>query len=249
MTNKKKRSNRPRGDAAPTPPAGGANPARRERKEEARRAREQEMRRLARRNTLRRGLTFMAIGAMAVGAFALFARTSAPRALAAQVTQTAAEAGCSELVSPAGSAPGGIHLSAGQQPSYETRPATSGAHSPNVLPVEPRVKTAPVDETLAVHTLEHGSVIVYHRLPGEGGPTQDVLDRLAPVAENNPATYLIPYPEFDGADTAVAFTAWNKLMTCPAGITSDQAAEIAQGFVDSFACTSNAPEGRNGDGC
>ena len=49
--------------------------------------------------------------------------------------------------------------------------------------------------------------------------------------------------------TALAFTAWNKLLTCPAKITADQAATVAQGFIDSFACTNNAPEGKLGDGC
>jgi hypothetical protein len=49
--------------------------------------------------------------------------------------------------------------------------------------------------------------------------------------------------------TALAFTAWNELVTCPKGITPDQATTIANGFVEAFACTNNAPEGKNGDGC
>ena len=47
----------------------------------------------------------------------------------------------------------------------------------------------------------------------------------------------------------LAFAAWNKLLTCPAKITADQAGTVAQGFIDSFACTNNAPEGKLGDGC
>jgi len=38
-------------------------------------------------------------------------------------------------------------------------------------------------------------------------------------------------------------------LTCPAKITPDQAATVAKGFSDSFACTNNAPEGKLGDGC
>ena len=64
----------------------------------------------------------------------------------------------------------------------------------------------------------------------------------------DPATYLIPYPDLP-TGTALAYTAWNKLVTCPKDITPDQATTIANGFVDSFACTNNAPEGKNGDGC
>jgi hypothetical protein len=102
---------------------------------------------------------------------------------------------------------------------------------------------------MAVHTLEHGSVIMYYRPTGDpGGLSQDVVAKLAPIAQDNKASYLIPYPDLpDG--TALAFTAWNKLLTCPAKISPDQAATVAQGFIDSFACTSNAPEGKLGDGC
>ena len=78
------------------------------------------------------------------------------------------------------------------------------------------------------------------------------LNRSSTDSDRSPRTtrrpYLIPYPSLpDG--TALAFTAWNKLLTCPAKITADQAATVAQGFIDSFACTNNAPEGKLGDGC
>jgi hypothetical protein len=43
--------------------------------------------------------------------------------------------------------------------------------------------------------------------------------------------------------------AWNKLQTCPATTTASQAATIANGFIDAFLCTSNAPEGNLGEGC
>ncbi len=75
-----------------------------------------------------------------------------------------------------------------------------------------------------------------------------MVDALAPIANDSPATYLIPHAGLPD-DTGFAVTAWNKLITCPATVTPDQAVTITQGFVDSFACTSNAPEGSNGDGC
>ena len=45
-----------------------------------------------------------------------------------------------------------------------------------------------------MHTLEHGSVIVYYRPPGDGGVSPEVGRRLSTVVEGEPATYLIPYP-------------------------------------------------------
>jgi hypothetical protein len=87
-----------------------------------------------------------------------------------------------------------------------------------------------------------------YRLPAEGGISQDVVKALEPVATGNHATYLIPYSDLPEG-TALAFTAWNKLLTCPKAITVEQATTLAQGFVDSFACTDNAPEGKLGDGC
>jgi hypothetical protein len=90
---------------------------------------------------------------------------------------------------------------------------------------------------------------MYYRASDEpGGLPTSVVDALGPVATSNPATYLIPYPDLP-TGTALAYTAWNKLVTCPKDITPDQATAIAHGFVDSFACTNNAPEGKNGDGC
>ena len=149
---------------------------------------------------------------------------------------------------PANSAPGGLHLAAGQDYTYPDHPATSGYHDPAPLPPTPRVYITPVRETQAVHTLEHGSVIMYYRPSGDGGIGADVVSALGPVATGNHATYLIPYSELPNG-TGFALTAWNKLITCPASITAPQAVTLSQGFVDSFACTNNAPEGKLGDGC
>jgi hypothetical protein len=131
-------------------------------------------------------------------------------------------------------------------------PAVAGPHDPTPLPDQPRVYTADTlagyHETQAVHSLEHGSVIMYYRPTGDDGLPVKTVDALAPIAQNNPATYLIPYPDLPSG-TSLAFTAWNKLLACPGSITTAQATTLAQGFVESFACTSNAPEARNGPGC
>jgi uncharacterized membrane protein len=246
MAKKKRPQARRRPGAAPS--GGGAKPDRRERKDEARRFREAERKRLARRATFRRSLIFGGVGVAVILGVTYFNRASGTKPLSPAALAAAQAAGCSEVVTPESSAPGGLHLTAGQSYSYEQHPATSGYHDPTPLPGQPRVYTTPVQETQAVHTLEHGSVIMYYRLPADGGVSQDVVNALGAVADGNHATYLIPYADLPEG-TALAYTAWNKLLTCPKAITSDQATTLAQGFIDSFACTNNAPEGKLGDGC
>ena len=58
-----------------------------------------------------------------------------------------------------------------------------------------------------------------------------------------------PYPDLP-AGQSLDFTAWNKLQTCPATITADQARAVAYGFEYAFSCTGNAPEPKAaGNGC
>jgi hypothetical protein len=175
-------------------------------------------------------------------------RAGSAKPLSAVAVAAAQAAGCSGVQTPAASAPGGLHLASGQDYTYPDHPATSGYHDPAPLPPTPRVYITPVRETQAVHTLEHGSVIMYYRPSGDGGIGADVVSALGPVATGNHATYLIPYSDLPSG-TGFALTAWNKLITCPASITTSQAVTLSQGFVDSFACTNNAPEGKLGDGC
>ena len=251
MATKKKRSRPPAKRAAATasvPAGGGATPERRERKEEARRAREAERKRTARRAAVRRALIFATVGVILLLVLSFLTRASAAKPLSADAVAAAQAAGCSGVQTPAASAPGGLHLTSGEDYTYPDHPATSGYHDPASLPPTPRVYITPVRETQAVHTLEHGSVIMYYRPPGDGGIKPDVVNALGPVATGNHATYLIPYSDLPNG-TGFALTAWNKLITCPASITAQQAVTLSQGFVNSFACTRNAPEGKLGDGC
>jgi len=165
--------------------------------------------------------------------------------------QAAIDAGraahCGDLQTPTASPQRG-HLASGEAHTYDQRPATSGVHDPDPLGSH-GVFPTPVAETKAVHSLEHGSVIMYYRPSNDPhGLGDTVVQALSPIATANAATYLIPYPDLPQG-TALAYTAWNKLVTCPGTITPDQATTVANGFIDSFACTNNAPEGKNGDGC
>ena len=207
-----------------------------------------------RRGALRRAMIGGVVGLVVfVGITWYTNRAPAATALSQQTLDAASAAGCADLVKPDPGTPSREHLQQGAPYSYAEQPATSGPHDPYPLADQPRVYDAAAmagyRETQAVHSLEHGSVIMYYRASGEphGLPTA-VVQQLAPIAQTSPATYLIPYPNLPQG-TALAFTAWNELLTCPAKITAQQADTVARGFIQSFACTKNAPEPTLGYGC
>lgn len=254
MTNRrKKRAKQRPADtsrrAAPSAPADRA--ARRERKEHVRAARAHEARRAARRQAVRRAGSFAAAGILGVVAITFIGRASGAEPLSQAAAGVARAAGC-QNVDLAPQLTGDVsreHFPAGQSTPYSIAPAAAGDHAAQELTPTVRVLTEPPDEARAVHNLEHGSVILYYRPPGDpGGLSQEVIDALGPLAERNRATYLAPHPDLPEG-TALALTAWNVVVPCPGTITVDQATTLAQGFVDSLACTSNAPEGKLGDGC
>jgi hypothetical protein len=258
VANKKKKRRKPAatsaGTAASTSPLRPpATQARREHKEAARRRREQQAKAAMRRSAFKRAAIGGVVGVVVfVGVSWFVNRAPAPTPLSQTAIDVGLAAGCADLVTPSAD-PARNHLDAGASYTYDQHPATSGPHDPYPLPDQPRVYTAAdlagYHETQAVHSLEHGSVIMYYRPSGDpGGLPSAVVDQLASVATGDRSTYLIPYPDLP-QDTALAFTAWNKLLTCPAKITPEQAATLAQGFITSFVCTSNAPEGNRGYGC
>ncbi len=99
-----------------------------------------------------------------------------------------------------------------------------------------------------MHNLEHGAVIMYYRQSGDGALPPGIVARLTTIANESHNVILAPYtPLPDG--TALALAAWNKLQTCPATISGPQTTNVARGFIEAFVCTSNAPEGKLGEGC
>jgi hypothetical protein len=250
MAKKKKR--RPPRPAAETAAAsrGGANVVRRERKEEARKLREAERRRARRASALRRTVTSIGIATAAVAALTLFRSFGGPNDIPEAAVRAATDAGCTGIdhrpdVTPPSP---NNHLAEGETITYPDPPATSGQHNPTPLPDDPKVYDAPTDETAAVHSMEHGAVFVYYLPEAEGGLAQDVVDRLATIAEGSEATFLTPYPGLT-PDRALTLTAWNYRQQCPAGptdqgqgLTPQSAAIIVNGFVTGFECTGEAPE-------
>ena len=208
------------------------------------------MRARRRRDTIRRLVASVVVAAVVVGVFVFLSRAGGPNPFPEAAEDAAEAAGCSDVQTPAGSAPGNQHLAAGQAFEYQQRPATSGQHAPSPLPGEPAVFTEMPDETMLVHNLEHAFVNIYYRQSGPTALAPDVVEQLSALAEGDERNHVLLSPHTslpDGVDFAV--TAWNKLLTCPNSITADQARRVAQGFMTAFECTSNAPEPKQSPGC
>lgn len=207
----------------------------------ARQERERARKAVARRNAIRRGLTIAGVvTVLAVGAYLIF-NVSSPGSVSARALEVATAAGCGDILTPAAEAPGGNHLESGESAGYTEHPATSGPHDPAPLPSEPAVHTDPIREENAVHNLEHGYVILYYRADGPQALGQDVVDRLAQLAEGQDKVLLAPYPDLEKG-TSLAITAWNKLWECPADVSPEDAALMANSFIEAYRGTSNAPE-------
>ena len=249
MANKKRKRPHPRpptqgeGSQGPTPQS-GASAERRERKQQAREARERARKQAARRAAMRRATVFLVVGVVALGAVYFLNRAASPGELTSEVATLASRLGCSEVDTPADDAPGGQHLDPGQSANYTDRPATSGPHDPSTLGTSTKVFDEPVREENAVHTMEHGGVLLYHR--DDGSVPQPTIDALAGLARSERPVFAAPHANLEDGD-GLAFTAWNTLMSCPADVPTEYAVTIAQGFVDAFACTSRAPEAGTSD--
>jgi hypothetical protein len=220
------------------------------RKQRARAARETELRAQRRRGTVRRFIRSAAVASVVVGGFLFLTRVGGAKPIPQAALDAAGAAGCSDVQTPATSAPGGLHLNSGASYDYPQEPATSGYHDPSPLSGDVPVYTEMPPETQLLHNLEHAFVNIYYRSTGDRALPADVVTALGAVARNDPKNHVILTPHTslpDGVD--LAFTAWNKLMTCPNTITADQATSIARGFITAFQCTSNAPEPRSSPGC
>ena len=256
MAKKKKRKRPPSPRPEAQQPTSGSvtTTAKRERKEAARERKQKEAKAAVRRGALRRAAIGGVVGLLVFFAFSYFINR-APKATPLSADATAAAVAGGARIS--SHRPPARPVACTSSPGRRTRTTSTrrrpAYHDPSPLPCQPRVYTtadlANYRETMAVHTLEHGSVIMYYRPTGDPGGLPQAGRR--PTRTDRPEQQgVLPDPLPGPPDgTALAFTAWNKLLTCPAKITADQARTVAQGFIDSFACTNNAPEGKLGDGC
>lgn len=206
-----------------------------ERKERARRERLALQARTS-RSKRTRNISLAVAGLVAVVAIAYVAtRPPAPApapegldAILASATQAQADAGCDDVVEAPPYDPESLDRShtggadVDVMPSlatYPTVPAASGPHDPSVLPAGVYERTP--DMGTAIHSLEHGGVIIWY---SPDAPSEDVkaLTDLYSVEDAAGERVIIApydYPE-DGTASllpegvSMAMVAWHRVQTC-----------------------------------
>jgi hypothetical protein len=148
-------------------------------------------------------------------------------------------AGCSQLQETADSG-AGEHLDDGERTTYSPLPPSHGPHSSSTLPggvyTEELSNDPTDDETLykAVHSLEHGAVILWHDGLSEGN-----VDDLTREYRDEQKVIVAPFKGLRG-DNHFALTAWGRLMTC-----EKMSTRVADKFIDIFRNARTAPEPNN----
>lgn len=188
-------------------------------------------------------IVLLAVGALL--AWLLLFRPQAPGEIPEEAFAAAGAAGCDALERPVEAEPSREHLSEGQAFAYEDPPAAAGPHDPSPLPAEPRVHREPVEETRAVHNLEHAYVLIWYRPMADGGLSAETVEALETLASDERLVIMAPYPDLPEG-RSLALVAWNTRWMCPSGMTPDQASSIAGGFVEAFRGTTIAPEAPRG---
>lgn len=106
-----------------------------------------------------------------------------------------------------------LHMNSPDDPlpvPYNSNPPTSGYHwGGGIAPWG--VQTRPLSDTISLHNLEHGGVIIHYR----EGLEQATIDQLAALTRElqarNPCIILEPRPA-DRIDNPIVVSAWNYLL-------------------------------------
>lgn len=168
----------------------------------------------------------LALGALGALTLYLHRLTPEERGLLDRAPEAAADAGCTEVreVPPY---PGGLdraHVGSADVPAmpplegYPSAPPASGPHGGSTLPDGVYPSAPPIDA--AIHSLEHGAVIVWYD-PQAEGPEVDEVRRFFEASDEGTHVIVAPfdYPA-EGqsgtlpAGTAMALTAWHRLQSC-----------------------------------
>ena len=180
----KKKSSRTRGKAEPA-----QHERRRQRLEERRLAREQELAREARakrqRDFLRRTIIALVLG---VVTWFLFFRTQTPTEIAGTKVMSFST--------------GGVNVHRTGSLEYETTPPVSGPHAPQ--PAACGTYAEPIPDEEQVHTLEHGAVGIQYR-PDLDPDQIAVIEEL--VAGYDTHVFSAPYPSME---PNVVVSSWGK---------------------------------------
>jgi hypothetical protein len=121
---------------------------------------------------------------------------------------------------------------------YSTSPPVGGAHNPSPLPggvydnplsTDPSAKTPTIYS--AVHSLEHGYVIVWYK-----NLSADEKDALTKALTGQQKVIVVPYPDMPDGHK-MALTAWGKLDYC-----GKPSVKAADAFVTLYRNSPSAPE-------
>lgn len=210
----------PRGGPTDAPDTDLSKKERREQALQRRRARER-----------RRRLRYIGIGGLVVAVLAglfVFQQVQSGQEVAEYVAFSQEAAGCGRVEEVGGLSRDHV---TNQAVDYETSPPVGGAHSPSTLrsglyaepfSEDPGAGGATVYQ--AVHSLEHGYVIIWHA-PDLDDDARSGLER---IVREERKTILVPYPDLEEGE-ALALTAWGRLQRC-----SDADPEVVQRFVEVF---------------
>jgi hypothetical protein len=125
--------------------------------------------------------------------------------------------------------------------SYPQHPATSGPHYPVWIMPPPQVFSTYLQETRAVHNLEHGYVVVYYSLAPDSPLPAGIVTVLAARVTSQRKVLMAPYQPMP-AGKALAFTAWDELQLCGPAVTADEARSSLDKFIAAYREGPLAPE-------
>jgi hypothetical protein len=236
-----------------------------ERREQARREREQIRQQIARRQrtrTIAIGLIVVAVAAALVAFIVIpsdddriAGELGAPADLVAQAEQAATAASC-EDVRTVDAYPGGdqTHVEGNEIPdlsTYPSTPPTSGPHESVTLPAG--VYDSPPAIGPLIHSLEHGASVIWY---DPSGPRAEI-DRIKAFYEQDPGdvaagldrVIVAPYDyEADAGAGALpdgaqmALVAWHRLRTC-----ADPSLDVALDFTTRFSAPASLDRDYEGE--
>lgn len=216
----------PSAEAAASAGAGGSRDERRAAAKERREAQARKRKALERRKRIR-NLAVLTVVVLLVAGFVVY-RSSANKAKTKKFDAVMASAGCTKVETTSAPENRG-HLQPGETVRYPTSPPTVGKHSPSPLtagvyqePLSDDVNAQSPTVYQAVHSLEHGYVVVWHK-----GLTDAQLSAIEKAFGTERKVIVAPYPSLDKG--TVALTSWERLTTCQKPET-----KAIQAFIDRF---------------
>ncbi|MGH2731604.1 MAG: DUF3105 domain-containing protein [Actinomycetota bacterium] len=202
-----------------------------------RRLGERKRRQAAQRAARIRNVGILVVIAAVIGGLVIW-RSAGRRAAARQYTAAVRAAGCGQVQTfeLGSNQDAWKHLEEGEVTTYPTSPPTGGKHDPAWLTAgiynEPFSEERGPGSTIykAVHNLEHGYVIVWHKDLSDAE-----LDGLDNAFGNERKVIVVPYPRLEGA--RIALSAWERLQVC-----DRLSVKVVEGFIDTYREQRSAPE-------